>query len=214
LRELASGLTGKHADGRPLDGHQHACFIIHYGQAEDASGVVPTRLIAWRRDLFSEQERQAILAAAAQDLELSYRQDAWAVRLVPLDRAAPPPPGFADKPQRSWQTVTPYVPPRHVLDRRGRAKSGESVAEQIRSELTIRGLPGDKVSITVVPSSPWVRVHQTQRDRGSATNSEKCGYHMRLDFPEPVSGPIALGHSAHFGLGLFVPTTPSLKDER
>ena len=28
---------------------------------------------------------------------------------------------------------------------------------------------------------------------------------FRLRFPRPVTGPIALGHSCHFGLGLFVP---------
>jgi CRISPR-associated protein Csb2 len=28
---------------------------------------------------------------------------------------------------------------------------------------------------------------------------------FRIIFPEPVSGPIVLGHSAHFGLGLFLP---------
>ena len=28
---------------------------------------------------------------------------------------------------------------------------------------------------------------------------------FRLRFPRPVAGPIALGHSCHFGLGLFVP---------
>ena len=27
---------------------------------------------------------------------------------------------------------------------------------------------------------------------------------FRLHFPTPVAGPIALGHSCHFGLGLFV----------
>ena len=28
---------------------------------------------------------------------------------------------------------------------------------------------------------------------------------FRLRFPKPVAGPIALGHSCHFGLGLFLP---------
>jgi CRISPR-associated protein Csb2 len=29
------------------------------------------------------------------------------------------------------------------------------------------------------------------------------GYDLRLTFAEPVSGPLCLGHSSHFGLGLF-----------
>jgi len=28
---------------------------------------------------------------------------------------------------------------------------------------------------------------------------------FRIIFPQPVAGPICLGHSCHFGLGLFVP---------
>jgi CRISPR-associated protein Csb2 len=32
---------------------------------------------------------------------------------------------------------------------------------------------------------------------------------FRIVFPRPVLGPIALGHSSHFGLGLFVPETRS-----
>jgi CRISPR-associated protein Csb2 len=28
---------------------------------------------------------------------------------------------------------------------------------------------------------------------------------FRIVFPQPVPGPICLGHSSHFGLGLFVP---------
>lgn len=28
---------------------------------------------------------------------------------------------------------------------------------------------------------------------------------FRIEFPTEVSGPIALGHSSHFGLGLFMP---------
>ncbi len=27
----------------------------------------------------------------------------------------------------------------------------------------------------------------------------------RIDFEEPIRGPICLGHSSHFGMGLFVP---------
>jgi CRISPR-associated protein Csb2 len=28
---------------------------------------------------------------------------------------------------------------------------------------------------------------------------------FQITFPRPVGGPICLGHSCHFGLGLFVP---------
>jgi CRISPR-associated protein Csb2 len=34
---------------------------------------------------------------------------------------------------------------------------------------------------------------------------ERRGRALRLTFPAPVSGPIRLGHSSSFGLGLFAP---------
>ena len=33
---------------------------------------------------------------------------------------------------------------------------------------------------------------------------------FRVTFAAPVRGPICLGHSCHFGLGLFVPEVPQL----
>lgn len=49
----------------------------------------------------------------------------------------------------------------------------------------------------------WVSVHHTHKARGEATNATKIGYHVRIEFPLPQTGPIMLGHSSHFGLGLF-----------
>ncbi len=45
------------------------------------------------------------------------------------------------------------------------------------------------------------RFRQKRADDGG----RRCSGAFRLVFPEPVPGPIALGHSAHFGLGLFLP---------
>ncbi|TVR45720.1 MAG: type I-U CRISPR-associated protein Cas5/Cas6 [Puniceicoccaceae bacterium] len=45
------------------------------------------------------------------------------------------------------------------------------------------------------------RFRQKRNDDGGRRQS---GF-FRLTFPKPVPGPIALGHSSHFGLGLFIP---------
>ena len=34
--------------------------------------------------------------------------------------------------------------------------------------------------------------------------TERRGYHVSLAFDAPVRGPIALGHSSHFGIELFI----------
>jgi len=45
------------------------------------------------------------------------------------------------------------------------------------------------------------------RSRGNDDGGRRHSGAFRIEFPEEVPGPIALGHSSHFGMGLFVPET-------
>lgn len=55
----------------------------------------------------------------------------------------------------------------------------------------------------------WLRTYEfrlhrlKQNDDGG--RRERGSFQIR--FPYPITGPIALGHSSHFGLGLFLPPT-------
>jgi CRISPR-associated protein Csb2 len=49
----------------------------------------------------------------------------------------------------------------------------------------------------------WMKVHVPRDQRRGQTNEDKRAHRLRLTFSEPVSGPIFLGHSSHYGLGLF-----------
>lgn len=142
-------------------------------------------------------------------------RDPWQVHCVPLDSAVPLPPGFdAEQKYRIWRSMTPYVPPRHAFDSRGKPKNGESPLEQLHRELQQRGftaaevIPSNFNNEAISDDQPleaeWVKVHG-KSEKSHASNLSKRAYRFRLTFPEPVSGPIALGHSSHFGLGLFVP---------
>jgi len=131
------------------------------------------------------------------------------VKLIPLDRAVPPPPGFDGVTAKVWESLTPYVPPRHHL-RNGKPRDRESVNAQIRRELASRGFLGaDQVSVEQIgDDADWVTVHIP---RGSAKNrafiGDRRGYQIRLTFPVPVNGPIRLGNSSSFGLGMFKPVS-------
>ncbi len=206
-RVAARLLTGKEADGSPLRDrrHPHARFGILF----DPETRKAARLLVWRDQPFSDHEQRAILKAAEQELQLSFgragARDPWTVRLVPLDSQVPPPAGFGDRAYGCWKTVTPYVPPRHVYDRRGRPKAGESPEEQLRVELERQGYDTAGLTVRVDnQASEWTRVHGPRHNRDDSTNTERRGYHVLLVFSTPVRGPIALGHSSHFGIGLFV----------
>ena len=206
-RERAKLLTGKHSDGEPLrDRHPHARFGILFDELTGKAA----RLIVWRSQPFTDEEQRAILSAAEQELQITFgktrRTDPWTVRLVPLDSQVPPPRGFDARTYARWETATPYVPPRHVYDRRGRVKPGETPEEQLRIELKRMGFDISKLMIERDPEvAEWIRVHRPRRSQDDPTNSEKRGYHLSFTFDKPVHGPIAVGHSSHFGLGLCVP---------
>lgn len=203
VREAVADMTGKDANGDVLKGHRHTEFLAW---CEDDR---PTRLLVWRGSrAFDPDEQEAILIAAARDVSWAAAgsdSDEWKVRLVPLDRAVPPPPGFGSQSSKVWESVTPYVPPRHYL-RGGKERERESMAEQIRREVQGRGIAQD-VEVELLGVPQWVSVHVPRQERarlGSAGN--RRGQKVRLRFASPVLGPLRLGHSSTFGLGLFRPT--------
>lgn len=204
VRDSLADMAGKDANNVPLKGHRHTEF---FAWCEDGQ---PTRLIAWRGARpFDAEEQEAILAAASRDVSWAAPgsdADEWKVRLVPLDREVPAPPGFDTEFSSTWESVTPYVPPRHHL-RGGKERAGEGIATQIRRELLLRGFAdGARVEVECPESPIWVAVHVSRREANErAFIGRRRGQPVRLRFPAPVVGPIRLGHSSAFGLGLFRP---------
>ncbi|QSR84162.1 type I-U CRISPR-associated protein Csb2 [Methylacidimicrobium sp. B4] len=207
IREAIAEMTGKDSRGEPLRGpRRHAEFLLWW------EGGVPTRLLVWRGSRpFDEEEENAILEAAAQELSwaaIGPEADLWKIKLVPLDTAVPPPPGFDGAPRSIWETLTPYVPPRHNL-RRGKVRESETIGNQIRRELAARGYLSDTELLSVEEIAPptWVAVHLPRRHAGQRSfHGGRRGYWLRIAFKNPLVGPIRLGHSSSFGLGLFSPS--------
>jgi CRISPR-associated protein Csb2 len=198
LQAEFSLMTGKAADGSPLGGHQHARFLL----LPDLSGN-PTRLICYRKEPFNEFEYRALQAASEELIAWEFGNPDWQLRLVQLPTETPfPYKLFAES--VVWKTLTPYIPSRHVLGRSGKPKAGLSIEQQISNDLTNANLPA--AVVTVEDGKPnWVKVHTPKTKRVQQTNEMKRGYHVVLTFNEPVHGPISIGNSSHFGLGLFIP---------
>jgi len=202
VREALADMAGKDANDLPLKGHRHTEFLAWCEEGQ------PTRLLVWRGSrAFDAEEQEAILLAASRDVSWAGAgsdADEWKVRLVPLDRAVPAPPGFGGQPSIVWESVTPYVPPRHYL-RRGKERERESLAEQLRRELQRRGF-AEPVEVDLIERPIWVLVHVPRREANKrAFIGHRRGQEIRLRFAVPVTGPIRLGHSSSFGLGLFRP---------
>ena len=116
-----------------------------------------------------------------------------------------------------WQSVTPFVPPRHI-----KAGGKNTLEGQIRAELRSRRFPEPATVRQLAPilrdrgeatpastsaceigEAPWSRFRHFKfaRRRGPEPPIA-CGFAIRLEFEQPVSGPIAIGYGSHFGLGL------------
>lgn len=206
VRNEIAEMIGKDAQGIPLRGPRRHTEFFAWGE-----GSAPTRLLIWRQPRpFDDDEQSAILQAASGEISWAAAgrdADAWKIKLIPLDAAVPPPPGFDGRPYTTWASLTPYVPPRHHL-RGGKPRPPETIDNQVRRELGLRGVPGaENVRIEEVRPPEWVAVHVPRREAADRSFiGDRRGYWLELTFDQPVAGPLRLGHSASFGLGLFAPS--------
>ena len=203
IRAEYSLLTGKDMNGKRLTGHRHAAFFL----IPDRQGK-PSRLICYRKQPFTSEEQSAMFDASETPLAWSFGRNDSLLRLVPLPGETPLPPDINVLGKSTvWETLTLYVPPLHVLTSNGKPKRGAEIVTQIAKHLEGFGLPSANVDILSSQNEPvqWVKVHRPRRSRDNRTNDDKRAYRIRLTFSKSVTGPLFLGHSSHFGLGLFIP---------
>jgi len=217
-------IFGKDRNGRMLeDGHQHAHYLpldldndgrldhvlIHAAMGLDANAQrAITRLRrTWTkgddRDIFVTCAGFGDLALFRKQLRTSHGQE---VDVLP------------QTPATVWETVTPYVPARHLKPRNERY----TLADDVRRELTARPaiIPTDRVDSVKIEllgqPGPDGKVNSDDRAKlsnlltfvrtrqnGHPQPAQPIAFGLRLTFAAPVSGPLTLGYGSHFGLGLF-----------
>ncbi len=204
--------SGKDDRGEPLrDEHAHAFFLP---TDEDGDGRLD-HVTVHAPGGFPRDEVRAIDTLRwllCGDLQLS-------LLLVGLGQATEYPHTRILGSSAVWISATPFLVTRH-MKRRGQKRDpveffqspegrDEFVKQVLREELERRGLLQAGLEIEPleqVGSHPPLRPLQfrLERRKPGDTSSNRPHGLFRLRFPQPVSGPIALGHSCHFGLGLFV----------
>jgi CRISPR-associated protein Csb2 len=205
-RDALSLIRGIDGMGGRVDGQQTVFFAL----IPDAEGL-PTRLICWRASPFTDDEIDAFLTATEFPLAWERGSLDWQVRMVALPFSVPPPADYWS-PSQVWQSVTPFVLPagRQRFRRNGRRRPGETPEACLRKLLVRFGLPEPSVE-GVEGGSTWTTIHETPQERQRRAEERgtrmRPGYRLRLRFAQPVTGPLCVGHSCHFGLGLFQQTT-------
>ncbi|MBZ0154326.1 MAG: type I-U CRISPR-associated protein Cas5/Cas6 [Planctomycetes bacterium] len=201
-RSTIDVLTGLDPEGKPLRDHQHAHILPL--DLDDDDHIDHVLLFA--RKQFDDGARRAVRSmrrtftkGGAGELQVAIAGEAGLGDLVRL----PSPYGNALAsyvgPARTWESSTPFVPPRH-LKRRGR----NTLSGQVVAELACRGLPEATVEVLPISARNLAFRHFVRRRRpGAPQPPADIGLDLRITFPAPVQGPICLGYGSHFGLGAF-----------
>ena len=106
-------------------------------------------------------------------------------------------------PSAAWTSATPFLAAGHL--------KASGYPGEVRRLLARRGIAADPDTVRVEPLSRIVTRNRERRpihfhrfrSRGGERQLDTTGAFLRLTFPEPVTGPLALGYGSHFGLGLF-----------
>lgn len=209
--------SGKDENGEPLEGHRHAYYLP---TDEDGDGRIDHLTIVAAMGFGTAEVR------ALDEMHRLKRDDGDPLNLVLLalgqssEILAPKIMG----PARVWFSATPFIATRFPKARGQKKDPPEllgidnqrAFAQQVLIKEIERlrlNCPEISAPLSVEPLNTEhrcgahglrpIQFKRYRRKRGDDGGRRPAGA-FQIVFPEPVYGPICLGHSAHFGLGLFV----------
>jgi CRISPR-associated protein Csb2 len=205
-------LSGKDQAGRILQDHKHAHYLPS-AEGDDLRWITNLTVVAPRG--FDSDEIAAL--ASLQRFRLDSESEELRVQLIGLGQTRDFHSTILDG-SAVWDSATPYVSTRH-MKRRGQKRDPREwfespegrvafVLRNLQQELARRGFPDaevepspDKADGRIGSIRPYEHCLKRRNPRDDG-QSRPRGF-FRITFPHPVPGPMALGHSSHFGLGLF-----------
>lgn len=218
--------TGCDELNRPLTGHKHAFILCesNLGLGKGRRGEI-THVVVHAPMGFGLQDRQAldelsrVWGHGGHDIQLILLGVGKPEDFAGLDENKGESPMLAKSDR--WISRTPFISTRHPkATKTGVPKLDDnglqigSAEHELRRLLKLNSLP-DPISIEPVHSTDlaghetrWLKFRRDRNHGNGRREASGYGYGFKLIFSEPVSGPIALGYGAHFGLGLFVPEQP------
>lgn len=218
--------TGCDESNRPLTGHKHAFILCesNLGLGKGRRGDV-THVVIHAPMGFELQDRQAldglsrVWGHGGHDIQLILLGVGQPEDFAGLDESRGESPMLAKSDR--WISRTPFVSTRHPkATKTGVPKLDDdglqigSAEHELRRLLKMNSFP-EPISVEPVTSTDlaghetrWLTFRRERNHGNGRKAASGYGYGFRLVFSEPVSGPIALGYGAHFGLGLFVPEQP------
>ncbi|GIU94713.1 MAG: hypothetical protein KatS3mg012_1170 [Gaiellaceae bacterium] len=207
--ESCPELSGKDEKGRPLqEEHRHAHFIPLSLDARNRGRI--DHVLVYAPMGFGQAAQRALRrlrktwTKGTEDIavtlvgmgELASFRAIGGVSLPELGRGT------------TWESRTPFVPPRFL-----KSRGKDSLDGQVRAELRHRELPDLVASPVITPPTDaseaglqarWFRHFVRTRQSRKAPGPPPGLFRLTLTFERPVEGPLCLGWGCHYGLGLFV----------
>jgi CRISPR-associated protein Csb2 len=204
--ESCPELTGLDANGVRLEGHKHAALVPLSLDAEGqidhilvhapmGFGADAQRALRSIRSTYTKGGDKPLFVTLAGLGKLADFQRIGAQRVSELAES------------RVWTSRTPFVPPRHLKATR------HTLEDQVQAELACRGLPrAARIEVLDRTRILALRLHQFVRARRNPKRAPPAPrfFGLRIEFEEPVRGPLAIGYACHFGLGLMIPCASAL----
>ena len=196
-----SGLiSGKDGDGNSLKGHTHAFFIP---TDEDDDRKLDHLTIVSEKQ-FDKEDFDALISMT----QVRYKPKWFGLIYQGYGMKS----DFSRVPilkrSRRWRSATPFVLNRHPKTKRGLDTDLDEAKKQILLELERRfgDMTSTKIEVHNSKSLMQSGLMPIQFKRWRKHGILGIGaYQASVEFDKPISGPLSLGHGAHFGLGLFVP---------
>ena len=194
-------LSGIGANGEYLrDGHSHAFYL----PTDDDGDRKLDHITVFSRTPFDNRHLRALGRITSFSHGDGRKKITFLRRGRPSDFALPIF-GTATR----WRSATPFVPNRHIK-RRGKGDKMRVIdgpIEQVRREIEVRSI-GKVKHVRMFPPRARLQTFlpvqfKTWRKIGLPGFGS---YGLEIEFDGPVQGPLALGHGAHYGLGMFVPS--------
>jgi CRISPR-associated protein Csb2 len=181
-------LSGHDAKGAPGQGHRHAYYLPLFSGDNELIAL----LVVSPYERFSLEEVEALTSVRA--IRWGGPSTKVSVELLdPDDRSC-------FQVATRWVSATPYAPPRRHWGTSG--KHHLAPDRQLLDELS-KILPNLKDAEVTTLSTTRARIRLTPN--AAPRPQWQLAFNFEFSSGSSICGPIALGHSAHFGLGLFVP---------
>jgi CRISPR-associated protein Csb2 len=191
--------------GGASTGHGHAHWVPVGGVGESAGSI--QSLVIYVPDGLEPSQIGAILGLGRLSGQRG-GEDGYEVRGFPEQRLLFQAAGQVEdvapelcprSPALRWRSVTPYLPIRH---RHKRQTIEDFLAADVAADLGYHDLPAP-VSVTITDPAAGL-VNRFRRYRiNERLRDARPGVGLRLEFDEPVGGPLLLGQLSHFGFGVF-----------